>query len=48
MDYNDIPVFIRVVETSSFTKAADALGLQKSSVSRSITRLENDLGVRLL
>ena len=48
MDYNDIPVFIRVVETSSFTKAAAALGLQKSSVSRSITRLESDLGVRLL
>jgi DNA-binding transcriptional LysR family regulator len=48
VDYNDIPVFIRVVETSSFTKAAKALGLQKSSVSRSITRLENDLGVRLL
>jgi DNA-binding transcriptional LysR family regulator len=48
VDYNDIPVFIRVVETGSFTKAADALGLQKSSVSRSITRLEHDLGVRLL
>lgn len=48
MDYNDIPVFIRVVETSSFTKAAELLGMQKSSVSRSVVRLEADLGVRLL
>lgn len=48
MDYNDIPVFLRVVETSSFTKAAEALGVQKSSVSRSIGRLESELGVRLL
>lgn len=48
MDYNDIPVFIRVVETSSFTKAAEMLGVQKSSVSRSVVRLETELGVRLL
>jgi len=48
MDYNDIPVFVRVVETSSFTKAAESLGVQKSSVSRSIVRLESELGVRLL
>lgn len=48
MDYNDIPVFLRVVETSSFTKAAALLGVQKSSVSRSIGRLESELGVRLL
>jgi DNA-binding transcriptional LysR family regulator len=48
MDYNDIPVFIRVVETTSFTRAAEALGVQKSSVSRSIVRLERELGVRLL
>jgi DNA-binding transcriptional LysR family regulator len=48
MDYNDIPVFVRVVETSSFTKAAESLGVQKSSVSRSIGRLESELGVRLL
>jgi DNA-binding transcriptional LysR family regulator len=48
MDYNDIPVFLRVVETSSFTKAAELLGVQKSSVSRSIGRLESELGVRLL
>ena len=48
MDYNDIPVFVRVVDTGSFTKAAEALGMQKSSVSRCIVRLEEELGVRLL
>jgi DNA-binding transcriptional LysR family regulator len=48
MDYNDIPLFVRVVETGSFTRAAEALGREKSSVSRSIARLEDDLGVRLL
>jgi DNA-binding transcriptional LysR family regulator len=48
MDYNDIPVFVRVVETNSFSRAADSLGLQRSSVSRSIARLESELGVRLV
>jgi len=48
MNYNDIPVFARVVETGSLTKAAHTLGVQKSSVSRSIIRLEAELGVRLL
>jgi DNA-binding transcriptional LysR family regulator len=48
MDYNDVPLFVRVVETGSFTAAAAALGREKSSVSRSIARLEDDLGVRLL
>jgi DNA-binding transcriptional LysR family regulator len=48
MDYNDVPLFVRVVELGSFTAAAEALGREKSSVSRAITRLEGDLGVRLL
>jgi len=48
MDYNDVPLFVRVVENGSFTAADDALGREKSSVSRSIARLEDDLGVRLL
>lgn len=48
MDFNDVPLFVRVVELGSFTKAAGALGREKSSVSRSIGRLEDDLGVRLL
>src|SRR5215831_19045511 len=48
MDYNDVPLFVRVVELGSFTAAAEALGREKSSVSRAISRLEGDLGVRLL
>lgn len=41
-------VFVRVVETGTFTAAAAALGLPKSSVSRAVSRLERELGVRLL
>src|SRR5450432_3748982 len=48
MDLNHVAVFIRVVELESFTAAAKQLGLPKSSVSRTVTRLEEDLGVRLL
>jgi len=36
------------VEQGSFTGAAEALGMPKSSVSQQISRLENQLGVRLL
>jgi len=48
MDLNDVPLFVRVVELGSFTAAAEALAKEKSSVSRAVTRLESDLGVRLL
>ena len=48
MDLNRIALFVRVVETSSFTAAARSLGLRKSSVSRGVSSLEEDLGVRLL
>src|SRR2546423_7862539 len=48
MDLNDIVVFTKVVETKSFTGAADALGLPKSTVSRKLAQLEERLGVRLL
>jgi DNA-binding transcriptional LysR family regulator len=37
-----------VVEAQSFTQAARSLGLPKSSVSRRVTELEDELGVRLL
>ena len=37
-----------VVESGSFVKAADALGLSASGVSRAISRLEARVGVRLL
>jgi DNA-binding transcriptional LysR family regulator len=48
MDLNEILVFTRVVETKSFTAAADLLGLPKSTVSRKLAQLEERLGVRLL
>jgi DNA-binding transcriptional LysR family regulator len=48
LDLNLVAVFTRVVELGSFTAAARALKLPKSSVSRAVTRLEDGLGVRLL
>lgn len=41
-------VFIRVVDCASFTRAADALGLPRSSVSTAIQDLEARVGTRLL
>jgi DNA-binding transcriptional LysR family regulator len=48
MDLNRIAVFTRVLDEGSFTKAARVLGLPKSSVSRAIALLEQELGTRLL
>ncbi|WP_295042261.1 LysR family transcriptional regulator [uncultured Paracoccus sp.] len=41
-------IFTRVVETRSFTKAADTLQMPRSSVSTAIAGLESRLGARLL
>ncbi|MDY7530890.1 LysR family transcriptional regulator [Pseudomonas sp. Bout1] len=48
MDLNAVRLLIRVAETRSFTRAAGDLGLTQSGLSRAISRLENQLGVRLL
>ena len=48
IDLNDVAVFVRVAEGSGFTVAARALGVPKSTVSRSLVRLEKALGVRLV
>ena len=48
MDLRDVEVFFRVIEEGSLTSAALRLGRPKSSVSRALVRLEEDLGVRLL
>ncbi|WP_139976587.1 MULTISPECIES: LysR family transcriptional regulator [Brucella/Ochrobactrum group] len=41
-------IFARVVECSSFTRAADTLGVPRSSVSAAVIELEGRLGARLL
>lgn len=48
MDRNHIAYFVRVVERGSFTAAAAVLGVPKSTVSRAVAKLEDDLGVALL
>jgi DNA-binding transcriptional LysR family regulator len=47
-DLNDLYYFAMVVDHSGFAAAERALGIPKSRLSRRITQLENDLGVRLL
>ena len=48
MDLNEIAIFIKVVETGSFTQAAKALGMPNSTVSAKISSLESRLGLTLL
>ncbi len=47
-DLNRIAVFLKVVEEGGFTAAAKALSLPKSSVSRTVALLEQELHARLL
>jgi DNA-binding transcriptional LysR family regulator len=47
-DLNDLHYFAMVVEHGGFAAAERALGIPKSRLSRRISQLENDLGVRLL
>lgn len=44
----DIIAFITSVKTGSFTAAAEVLDLTRSAVGKSVARLEDQLGVRLL
>jgi DNA-binding transcriptional LysR family regulator len=48
MDLRRVAIFARVVQDGGFTAAAKALGLPKSSVSRSVALLEREVGTRLL
>ncbi len=48
MDYNQVAVFIKVVQAGSFSAAARLLGLPVSTVSNRVAMLEKRLGVTLL
>lgn len=45
---NDLLIFARVAESGSFSRAAERIGLPKSTVSRRIALLEDRLGERLM
>ena len=47
-DLDALLVFGKVVENRSLSKAATLLGMPKSTVSRKLTKLESDLGIKLL
>jgi len=47
-DFSSIPVFLAVVEEHSFSKAAETLGITTSAVSKRVSNLESNLGVKLL
>ena len=46
-DLNAIPVFVAVVECGNFAQAAEKLNVTRSAVGKSISRLEQRLGVAL-
>jgi len=48
LDANDLLLFQRVADTGSFSRAADQLGLPRSTVSRHLAALEARLGEKLL
>ena len=47
-DLDALLIFGKVVESRSLSKAAALLGMPKSTVSRKLTKLEADLGIKLL
>ena len=48
IDYRDLIAFLTVAEEGSFTRAAAKLGTSQSSLSHTVRRLEERIGVRLL
>ena len=48
LEANDLMLFARVAEEGSFSRAAERIGLPKSTVSRRLAALEAQLGERLL
>jgi len=45
---NDLILFAHVIDAGSFTRASELTGLPKSTLSRRLSELENDLGERLM
>lgn len=48
LDLNLAKIYVKVIEYKSFSQAARMLRLPKSTVSRSVSQLEKDLGVQLI
>lgn len=48
MDFNEIAIFISVVQEGSFSQAAKKLGMPNSTVSAKVSNLEKRLGVTLI
>ena len=48
MELQALQAFVKVVQSGSYTRAADALQTQKAHLSRVVGRLERELAVRLL
>lgn len=48
MDLNEIVIFLKVAQLQSFTRAAENLGIPKSTVSTKVTQLEKRLSVTLI
>lgn len=47
-NYNDLHLFLTVIQEGSFTAAAHRLGLAQSGISRSLRQLEQRLGIQLV
>ncbi|HND79827.1 MAG TPA: LysR family transcriptional regulator [Accumulibacter sp.] len=48
MELATLRAFVKVVQTGSFTRTAEALNTQKAYLSRVVTQMERELGARLL
>lgn len=46
--FEGIASFVAAARLQSFTRAAEQLGVSKSAIGKSITRLENRLGIKLV
>ena len=48
MEIELVHIFVKVVKMGGFSKAAEALRIPKSTVSKAVTKLEHDTGTKLL